>query len=168
MSISTINGLLRYLKKNSGFSGKVLNDVILSLGYHPLHHGTVEHFKQLSRIFEDCAENGANKGFTGFKYASDLLQFFQKNRREIAIHLELDAAEMVMDIISMVQNFGAFSNSIKPTATEIGKALWDKSKTYPELTELYKVFSWYALEEVSKCWYRFLEENPNYRAKLAA
>jgi len=167
MSISTINGLLRYLKKNSGFSGKVIHDVILALGYHPLH-GTEAHFKQLSRIFVDCTENGANKGFTGFTNSTDLLQFFQKNRREIAIHMELDAAEMVMDLISMVQNFGAFKNSDKPTPTEIGKALWDKSKTYPELTELYNVFSWYALEEISKTWYRFLEENPNYWEKLAA
>jgi hypothetical protein len=80
----------------------------------------------------------------------------------------MTAEEFGTDIFSMVQNFGVFRNSEKPTPTEIGKALWDKSKTYPDLTSLYNVFAWYALEEVSRAWYRYLEENPRYRAELAA
>jgi len=167
MCISTINGLQRYLVKNTGFSCKVINDVIVNLGYHPLH-GTEEHFKQLSRIFVDCSENGAQKGFRCFKYYYDIIPFFKQNRRAIAIHLELTAAEMGIDLISMVQEFGVFRNTEKPTPTEVGKALWDKSKTYPELKDIYLAFVWYTLEEVSKTWYRYLEEHPDYWAQIAA
>jgi len=167
MSISTIHGLQLYLKKNSGFSNRTINNVILSLGYPPLH-STVKQFKELSGIFVDCAKKGAETGFTGFTYSPELLKFFQKNRSDIIIRMELDAAGMLIDLISMVQNFGYFRNKDKPMPTEIGKALWDKSNTYPELTDLYNVFSWYALEEISKTWYRYLEENPDYWAKIAA
>jgi hypothetical protein len=68
----------------------------------------------------------------------------------------------------MVQSFGVFHYSDKPTPSEIGKALWDSRKTHSDLTSLYNVFSWYALEEVSRTWYRYLEENPGYRSELAA
>jgi hypothetical protein len=74
--------------------------------------------------------------------------------------MEQTAAEMGTDIISMVQSFGVFRNSGKPAPSEIGKALWDGSQSYPELASLYNVFAWYALEEVSRTWYRYLEENP--------
>ena len=73
----------------------------------------------------------------------------------------------------MVQEFGIFryrdiaATGGAPTPSEVGKALWD-SKKWPELSTLYNVFAWYALEEVSRTWYRYLEENPAYRAELSA
>ena len=167
MCISTINGLQQYLIKNSGFSGKVINDVIVALGYNPLN-GTKKDFKELSGLFVDCVNKGAKSGFSGFNYTTETIQFFQKHRTAISIHLELTAAEMGIDLISMVQEFGVFRNKEKPTPTEVGKALWDKSKTYPKLTGLYNVFAWYVLEEVANTWYRYLEDNPGYRAELAA
>jgi hypothetical protein len=66
----------------------------------------------------------------------------------------------------MVQGFGVFRNSDKPTAGEIGKALWDSGRQWPELTTLYNVFAWYALEEVSRTWYRYLEEHPAHKPEL--
>ena len=167
MKISTVRGIQRYLKKYSGFSGRVINDVIFALGYHPLI-GKEKDFKELSKVFFECAEDGAKIGFKGFKYSTDTIPFFQKNRNEIVIHMELAAAEMGTDIFSMVQNFGIFNNTVKPTAIEIGKALWDTSKTYHNLKNLYNVFAWYVLEVVSQTWYRYLEENPVYRTQLAA
>jgi len=167
MKISTVRGIQRYLKKYSGFSGKVINDVIFALGYHPLI-GKEKDFKELSRIFFECAEKGAKNGFTGFNYTTETIPFFQKNRTAIVIHMELAALEMGTDIFSMVQNFGVFYNTDKPTAIEIGKALWDRSKTYSNLKDLYNVFAWYVLEVLSQTWYRYLEEKPNYRAELAA
>ncbi len=80
----------------------------------------------------------------------------------------MTAEELGTDIFSLVQGFGVFRNSEKPIPAEIGKALWDKSQTHTDLTTLYNVFAWYALEEVSRAWYRYLEDNPNYRAELAA
>jgi len=167
MKISTVRGIQRYLKKYSGFSGKVINDVIFALGYHPLI-GKEKDFKELSSIFIDCATKGAKNGFTGFNYTTETIPFFQKNRTAIVIHMEQNAAEMGIDIFTMVQNFGVFRNTTKPTPIEIGKALWDRSKIYPNLTDLYNVFAWYVLEELANTWYRYLEDNPGYRAELAA
>ena len=81
--------------------------------------------------------------------------------------MEQSAAEFGTDIISMVQNFGVFRYSDKPTPSEVGRALWD-SKEWDELTSLYNVFAWYTLEEVARTWYRYLEENPALKAELAA
>jgi len=58
----------------------------------------------------------------------------------------------------MVQGFGVFRNSDKPTPSEVGRALWDSGQQWDDLTNLYNVFAWYALEEVSRTWYRYLED----------
>jgi len=166
MEINNIKKLRSYISRNSNLQEKTVNNIIEALGY-PLS-GSGDTFKELSAELVNCAEHGANIGISGFIYYSETIPFFQKNRAAIAIHLELTAAELGTDLISMVQNFGVFHNADKPTPTEIGKALWDKSKTYPELTDLYNVFSWYILEEFAHTWYRYLEENPGYRAELAA
>jgi hypothetical protein len=81
--------------------------------------------------------------------------------------MENFAAELGTDIISMVQGFGVFRNSEKPTSGEVGKALWGNVSSNNDFT-LYNVFAWYALEEVSRTWYRYLEDNPAYHAELAA
>jgi hypothetical protein len=167
MLISSISGLQRYVKQNSSFSGRTVNSVIFALGYHPQIR-TKEDFIELSDQLRNCAEHGANAGFSGFTYYSETIAFFIKHRMDIVSHMEQTAAELGTDIISMVQGFGVFSNSDKPTAGEVGKALWDSGKIWDNLTSLYNVFAWYALEEVSRTWYRYLEENPAVRVELAA
>jgi len=166
MKISNIKNLRSYISENSSFPESTINNVIKALGY-PLS-GSGDTFKELSLELVNCAEYGANIGISGFIYYSETIPFFQKNRAAIIIHMELTAAEFGTDIISMVQNFGFFRHSEKPTQSEIGRALWDRSKTDPELKSLYNVFAWYALEEVSRTWYRYLEDNPDYMAELAA
>jgi hypothetical protein len=166
MIITSIQKLRVYVSNNSLFPEKLVNNVIEALGY-PLK-GSGDILKDLSAELVNCAENGADIGISGFIYYSETVSFFTKNRTSIVNHIEHTAEELGMDIFSMVQGFGVFRNSEKPTPTEIGKALWDKSHTYPDLTSLYNVFAWYALEEVSRTWYRYLEDNPGYKAELAA
>jgi hypothetical protein len=165
MNITTIDGLRRYIKNNSGFSYKTINHVITALGY-PLHGS--EDFKDLSSELESCANYGANIGIHGFIYYCDTVAFYRKNRIDIVSHMEISASELGTDIISMVQNFGAFRNSEKPTADEIGKALWGRFQNDMEYKTLYNLFAWYALEEVSYTWLRYLEDNPDYHAELSA
>jgi len=166
MKISNIQALRNFIYKNSGFAETTVNNVIKALGY-PLQ-GSGDTFRELSAEFVNCAEYGADIGISGFIYYSETIPFFKNNRAAIASHIERTAAEFGTDIFSMVQGFGVFRNSDKPAPSEIGKALWDSSQSYPELTSLYNVFAWYALEEVSRTWYRYLEDNPGYRAELAA
>ena len=166
MKISNIKALRSYLFENSGFAEKTVNNVIRALGY-PLQ-GSGNTFKDLSGQFENCAEHGANAGFCGFIYYSDTIAFYKANCQDIVNHMELTAAELGTDIFSMVQGFGVFRNSEKPTVLEIGRALFGTGKFRDELTSLYNVFAWYALEEVSRTWYRYLEENPAVWAKMSA
>jgi len=167
MAISTFHGFRRYIKINSGFSKKLINDVIVALGYNPLNVSRKE-FKELSGIFVYCVQKGANNNIKGFTYATELYSFFQKNRNEIGIHLQLDAAGWVMDLFSMVQSLRFFKNKKTPWALDIEKALWDNSQAYSELVDIYNALSWYTLDEIAKTWYRYLEENPDQWAKLTA
>ena len=164
MAIQSIKGLRNYLYSNSGFTKKTVNSVIKALGY-PLNGS--QWFRELTAIFSDCSRKGANVGFTGFSYATDTAAFFTENRKDIIAHMVQTAADSGLDILSMVQEFGIFRNSDKPTLSEIGQALWD-SKKYPEFSTLYQVFAWYTLEEISHTWYRYLEDNPGYKAQLSA
>ena len=166
MKISNIQALRNFIFKNSGFTKTTVNNVIKALGY-PLQ-GSGRIFNELSTQLENCAEYGAGIGIPGFIYYNETIPFFIVNRKDIVNHMEQTAEEIGTDIISMVQNFGVFRNSGKPTTSEIGKAIWDSGQTWPDLATLYNVFAWYALEEVSRTWYRYLEENPAHRAELSA
>ena len=167
MCISSIHGMQRYLIKNSGFSGRTINNVILALGYQPLH-GTEKDFKELSKFFVECAKNGAQKSFIGFKYSTELFQFFQQNRADIVVRLGQDAIIKCVNICNLVQNFALSRNSRIPLEEKINIALWEKTDTFPELEDVYTVLVWYTLEEISKTWYRHLEENPDFWVKIAA
>jgi len=155
-----------FLYKNSSFTETTINNVIKALGY-PLNGSGVS-FNELSANFESCAEHGADGGFSGFIYYDETIAFFKANREDIVRHMEQTASECGEDIISFIQNFGVFRRSDKPATSEVGRALWDRQKTHPDLTSLYNVFAWYSLEEVSRTWYRYLEDNPAYRAELSA
>jgi hypothetical protein len=166
MKISNIQSMRNFLYQNSGFTATTVNNVIKALGY-PLH-GSGRMFNDLSMQFQNCSEHGANVGFCGFIYYDETIAFYKANRQDIVDHMENMAREIGTDIISMIQGFGVFRNSEKPTTGEIGKALWGREKSRGDFTTLYNVFSWYALEEVSRTWYRYLEENPAYWAELSA
>jgi hypothetical protein len=166
MSITSINGLYRYLKQKSGFSGRTVRSVILALGYQ-LNVSTND-FKELSGLLVDCSRYGADAGFPGFVSTSDTTKFFRKNHEDIVSHMEQTAADLGIDIIPMVQGFGVFRDTTPPTTGQVGRALWDSAHYWPELKDLYNVFAWYALEEISSTWYRYLEENPATMAALSA
>jgi len=165
MAISTIKGLYRIVKQNTGFSGNTVHSVILALGYNLW--GTEEEFKELSGVLKDCSTHGADTGFSGFIYTADTLPFYRKHRHDIAAHIEQTAEEIGTDIISMVQGFGIFRNTKPPTSGQVGKALWD-SRYWSELENLYNVFAWYALEEIAHAWHRYLEDNPALAIKISA
>jgi hypothetical protein len=166
MNITTIQGLVGYLTNNSSFTDKTIHAVIIALGYHT-SHSTKKDFMELSRELKEISEHGADCGWSGFTYYSDTIAFYKKHRQDIVSHMEQTAAEMGTDIISMVQSFGVYRNTEKPTPSEVGRALWN-NKIEGGLTTLYNVFSWYALEEVARTWYRYLEDNPSYRVALSA
>jgi len=166
MGVSTIKGLYRIVKKNSCFSGRTIHSVILSLGFNLFDKE--EQFKKLSSILTQCSLRGADTGFSGFINISETISFFIRHRKDIINHMEQTAADCGIDIISMVQGFGIFKDTNKPTISDVGKALWDKSQVYIKYFDLYNVFSWYALEEIAHTWQRYLEEHPAVVESLLA
>ena len=86
MKISNIKALRNYLYENSGFNKTTVNNVIKTLGYPLRGSGSV--FKELSGQFENCAEHGANVGFSGFIYYSETIAFYKANRKDIVNHME--------------------------------------------------------------------------------
>jgi hypothetical protein len=167
MNIYNIRGMKNYLNNFSGFNDDTICNVIKALGFDPIHN-TQDDFRELSTQFVDCAEYGADIGISGFIYYKETVSFFKENRYDIIRQMEQIAAELGTDIISMVQGFGVFRDSDKPTPSEVGKALWDSSQGWPELYHLYNVFAWYTLEEISRTWYRYLEDNPAVKSAISA
>jgi hypothetical protein len=165
-SITNIQGFITYVQNNSAWQAATIRSVIHALGYNA--RGGVESLKDLSGQLVNCAQHGAAGGFPGFIYHSETIAFFRTNRRDIVNNIEQTAAEMGEDVIKLVQSFGEFRNTTPPASGEVGRALWDSARLHNELTDLYKVFAWYALEEVANIWYRYLEENPGYYAELSA
>jgi hypothetical protein len=164
--ITNVQGLITYIGNNSAWSTVTIRNVITALCFRS--NGGLESLKGLSGSLTDCAKHGADSGFPGFTYYSDTIRFFKQNRKDIVTNIGHTAAETGMDIIELVQSFGVFRYSTPPTSGEVGKALWDSAHIHDELTTLYNVFAWYALEEISHIWYRYLEDNPAYYAELSA
>jgi hypothetical protein len=164
--ITNVQGLIAYIGNNSAWSTVTIHHVITALGYR--NNGGLESLKGISGCLADCAKRGADGGFPGFTYYCDTLSFFRKNRQDIIKNLELTAEELGEDIISMVQGFGVFRYETPPTPVEVGRALWGTGMLKDDLTSLYNVFAWFALEEISRVWFRYLEDNPAYYAELSA
>ena len=162
MKIRTIKGLRMFITQNTFFSKRLVNNIIKSLGFQL--NGTWLNFMELSAVLVDCARYSA-EGIQGFD-DTETFTFFKSNRQDIINHMEETVAEMGVDIINMVKNFGIFHHSKKPTTGEVGRALWDKCRYSPELDNLYNVFAWYALEELSNSWYKYLMKNPVYMVEL--
>jgi hypothetical protein len=164
--IVNVQGLIAYIGNNSEWSTVTIRNVINALGFRS--NGGLESLKGLSTNLADCSKHGADGGFPGFIYYCDTLSFFRRNRQDIVKNLELTAKELGEDIIGMVQGFGVFRYETPPSVNDIGRALWDTGTLKENLTSLYNVFAWFALEEISRVWFRYLEDNPAYYAELSA
>jgi hypothetical protein len=165
-SIKNIQGFIAYIRENSTWQISTICNVIQALGYNT--QGGTESLKELSSQLVTCAKHGADGGFPGFIYYSDTIRFFKQNCKDIINNIGHTAAETGTDIIKLVQSFGVFRYSTPPASGEVGKALWDSAHIHDDLTTLYNVFAWYALEEISRIWYRYLEDNPICYAELSA
>jgi hypothetical protein len=164
--IVNVQGLVAYIGNNSAWSTITIRNVITALGFRS--NGGMESLKRLSGYFTNCAKHGADGGFPGFIYYCDTLAFFRRNRQDIVKNIELRAKELGEDIIGMVRGFGVFRYETPPSVNDIGRALWGADTLKDDLTSLYNVFTWFALEEISRVWFRYLEDNPAYYAELSA
>jgi hypothetical protein len=97
---------------------------------------------------------------------SETVKFFQENRRDIVRNIGLAAKTLGKETATMVQGFGIYRGQRPPPVSDIYRALRDTARTRDDLADLYNVFSWFCLEDISNIWYRYLDNNYPFYASL--
>jgi hypothetical protein len=152
--ISNIEGFINFVNENPTWSPVTVGNVVNSLGYRK--NGGLEQLKQLSLCLVDCAKHGAACGIHGFTMYDETVRFFQQNRKDIVRNLEAAAKNIGGDTAEMIRDFGVYRGQCPPTVKDIHRALRDTARIHGDLTDLYNVFSWFCLEDISAIWYRYL------------
>lgn len=94
------------------------------------------------RCCYEASEHGADGGFGGFIYYSEAEEFFRGNRAAILECLQEVAAELAVDIMTLVAGFRCLSD-VGPD--EIGSAIWGNED---DEAGVRNALAWFALEEV--------------------
>ncbi len=105
-------------------------------------------WKELQRIAEDVARNGANVGWSGFTYYADTVKFFHRNRADIVAFLESQAEGVGYEShLQMVFEFRGLDASYG----EIALALYSDSlkQLFDKNTQVANAIAWYVLEQVA-------------------
>ena len=97
----------------------------------------------------DICRGGIDGGFHGFIYNADTEPFARRNRKLIEQMATEQAVEFGSNVFEMIQGFGCFRHGTKPTAQEIGSALY-AGKDLPDGASVLNALAWYAGEEVSR------------------
>lgn len=104
-----------------------------------------EDFKQ---TLADVCRGGANAGFSGFVYSSELSEFFDANRSEILSELKDLASDLGTNLIEMVKGF----NCLKDTdlsVDEIGEIIYGKNKEHEMYSIVIDSLCWSVLENAA-------------------
>jgi len=99
----------------------------------------------------DICRGGIDGGFHGFIYNADTEPFARRNREAICQMATEQAVDFETNIFEMIQDFGCFRNGEKPTAQEIGRALY-AGKNEPDGVAVLNALAWYAGEEVARAY----------------
>lgn len=97
---------------------------------------------------------GAAAGFTGFIYYRETVGFWRRNRRKIYGYMEQLANDLGENVLTMVSGFNGLKDYEQE---EIARALYGNYDE--ELTGIYNVFTWFALEEVANRYLDWCYEN---------
>nr|WP_314662065.1 hypothetical protein [uncultured Prevotella sp.] len=112
--------------------------------------------------FQDYLKNvsnspyGAAGGFSGFIYYSETSDFWRRNRKIITEQLSELAFSLGENMLQMVMSFRGVKDS-DFSEDEVGCALYGNYNS--DLDQIYKVFAWFALEEVASWYSDFEYEN---------
>lgn len=98
---------------------------------------------------------GAARGFGGFIYYSETVEFWRRNRKIITERLNGLAFELGENMLQMIMSFGGIKGVF--SEDEVGRALYGNYNS--DLEQIYNVFAWFALEEVAHWYSDFEYEN---------
>lgn len=105
---------------------------------------------------EDVTRHGINGGFGGFIYYSETHTFTIKNRALIVALLEETAQYLGEDVVSMVNNFGAFRGSMDSDDKKDLYRLLGGGK--PNQGAITNIMAWFAAEEVCRAYSDILND----------
>lgn len=97
----------------------------------------------------DAAHHGADGGFHGFIYHSDITPWVRRHKVAIRQALADMASDLGEDAISMIRGFRCLQGDA--TADEIGSVLYgDGSDAGDMAGMIYSALAWFALEDVGR------------------
>lgn len=94
---------------------------------------------------KDVANYGADGGWNGFTYYSDIVKFFDDNKDLIMESLKEMASELGEDLLEVISSFRCLHNEY--SVGEIAEAIFANSENGEYAIK--NALSWYALEEVA-------------------
>ena len=127
---------------------------------HPLAVAVIEQLggwdDNTASTLIDVANNGADRGFSGFIYFSDTCDFTTRHRQAIADAVEEMAEELGEDPIRMVQGFRCVDDA---TTKDVAIALYvdGSHKDEGNVVLVENALAWFALEEVGHAVERLTE-----------
>lgn len=98
---------------------------------------------------QDVYNHGANMGFPGFTYHTEMIKFFKKYKKEIMELAENTVANLGEDVLGMIANFNCLKDA-KFSSSQIGKVLYGRFFDNPDSIIIINALSWFVLEEVAR------------------
>lgn len=141
---NTATNWRKFLKEQNAEIAAVAKVVISQLGgYWP------DSLNDLDNVA--ASPCGAAGGFSGFVYYTETVAFWRKHRAKITRLMAYQPEAIgYANTLDMVANFNSVRNAAEFTADEIARALYGRFDD--NLTYIYNIFAWYALEEVAYFW----------------
>jgi len=110
----------------------------------------IEDQTELLTTLSDVARYGAAGGVTGFIYYTDTSAFTKAHMGAIKDALKVDAQDMGVGLLEMVQGFSCLNNGGEPYSVDtIAEVLYGGDDESEDCTEILNALAWYALERVA-------------------
>ena len=125
-------------------------EILESLGNDDLTNAICEQLgcdtaEELIDTLKDVSRGGANAGFSGFIYCSEMLEFFQANKSELIELLEEESNSLgESGVLELVKSFRCLEGS-DITLEDIGKVLYGDSTD----STIVDAVCWFALETLA-------------------
>lgn len=131
---------MKAFMEESGFSGfqeRLVRAVVRQLGGWNAY--TLQNLRE-------CAEHGADTGWSGFTYYAETVAFYKRHKKDILALAVEEANDVGQNVLPFIAGF----NCLDVTIEEVAKAIYAGKGAMVE--SIQNALAWYALEEVSHAW----------------
>lgn len=97
---------------------------------------------------KDVARGGANSGFSGFCYSSEMLDFYKANREDIVQLLKDSAFDFGTTVIQLIQGFNCLKDN-DTTEDDIASVVFGKDYEHEMSHIIIDAVCWFVLETLA-------------------